>query len=122
MKTMTMGMMALLTTALPSEAGSLGRLFFTPEERRVLESGAPPKGHTGTAATLRLDGWVDAGGGRRFWIDGRPLREGRPAFRPRLQRDAVVLEWRGRRLRLRPGQTAVLDENGMLSVEDFADE
>ncbi len=122
MKTMTMVMTALLTTALPSEAGSLGRLFFTPEDRRALEAGVPDRGHTGAVA-LRLEGWIDDGrGGRRFWIDGRPWGEGQPALRPRLRRGAVMLEWHGRRLRLRPGQAAVADGTSGVTIEEFAGE
>ena len=124
MKTMTMVMTALLTTALPSEAGSLGRLFFTPEDRRALEAKATPAGsRAGATAALRLEGWFDDGhGGRRFWIDGRPWGEGQPALRPRLRRGAVVLEWHGWRLRLRPGQAAVADGTGGVTIEAFTDE
>ncbi len=123
MKTMTMVMTVLLATAPPCEADSLGRLFFTPAERRALEAGAPDREPTGSAAALRLEGWFDDGrGGRRFWIDGRPLREGQPVLRPRLQGNAVVLEWRGWHLRLRPGQAAVADGTSGVTIEEFAGE
>ncbi|WP_286292967.1 hypothetical protein [Methylomarinovum tepidoasis] len=107
------------------EVQALGRLFFTPAQRQQLESSpvSPEAGEAAAAVGLRANGWLRAEGRQPlFWFDGRLYREGEPALRPRLEAGAETLLWRGRRLRLRPGQTARLRAGGALVVKDLTDE
>ncbi|MDO8263858.1 MAG: hypothetical protein Q7T21_11635 [Gallionella sp.] len=74
-----------LTTATLTNAGELGRLFFTPEQRAQLDynyargtrpdSGSAP---TDNARALTLNGIVQMHGGKRTaWINGVPQAVGR---------------------------------------------
>ena len=68
-----------LTIATPSsEAGELGRLFFTPEQRVQLESGQQPDVDTpDNPQSLTVNGIVQKQGGKRtVWINGRAQNAG----------------------------------------------
>ncbi len=63
--------LTLLTTAYPATPAELGRLFFTPEQRKQLEhrqqDSAP------ASSTVTVNGVVQkASGGRTVWINGVP--------------------------------------------------
>jgi len=80
---------ATAAPAASAAASPLGRLFFTPDERRRIDAGAPDvpasrrdagSGSRGgdpgpsPASPLRVDGVVRrADGGTAVWVDGRPL-------------------------------------------------
>lgn len=63
-------LLMLLIVAGPAAAAPLGRLFFTPEERTLLDA-PQPAAAAGPAATPRLDGIAHSRSGRRtVWLDG----------------------------------------------------
>lgn len=74
----------LILAAMPLRGESLGRLFFTPEQRAVLDQQRLRNQHAlpGTlpdAATYSLDGRVRRSSGRdTTWINGMPLSERDP--------------------------------------------
>lgn len=76
-------LLLLAASATPRAAEPLGRLFFTPERRAMLERQRQAgilETQTLEAATLRLDGVVVRSGGRRtVWINGRPQHENETA-------------------------------------------
>ncbi len=54
----------------PSQAQTLGRLFFTPAERTAIDF---PAASVPAETYYRLDGEVQQTGGRRtYWINGQP--------------------------------------------------
>ena len=71
----------LLTLPAPVRAETLGRLFFTPERRAVLErqrqSNVQEQVQSLEGATMSLDGVVVRSSSRRntVWINGRPQNE-----------------------------------------------
>ena len=75
--------LALVATARPVLASGLGRLFFTPEQRRQLdrqrEGERQPRADS---ATLLIDGVVRrSDGATTVWINGVPQRERLPGIR-----------------------------------------
>jgi hypothetical protein len=95
-------------------AQELGRLFFTPEERAVLDARRrarvpdKPSAAVVVSPTTRLDGYVKRSRGpSTVWVNGEPLPEGTgeaPRIGPRV---SVPAGEGGRRAALRPGE--VLD-------------
>lgn len=68
---MTRVLLMLLIVAGPVAAAPLGRLFFTPAERILLEN-PQPTAAAEPAATPRLDGIAHSLSGRRtVWLDGK---------------------------------------------------
>lgn len=94
-----------------ADAASLGRLFYTPEQRARLDRQdvAEPQAEVEQPREpRRVDGLVRRSGGpATVWIDGEPLRVN-PRRRddgPSLEGDRVVLRGQdGRPVRLLPGQ------------------
>jgi len=68
-----------LTIATPAYAEELGRLFFTPEQRALLERGQQPDtGKPDKIDSLTVNGIVQKHGGERtVWINGVPQPAGR---------------------------------------------
>jgi hypothetical protein len=64
--------------ATPSSAESLGRLFFTPEQRAQLEYSKSRSNDTGSSGrALTVNGIVQKHGGKRTaWINGVPQQAG----------------------------------------------
>jgi hypothetical protein len=64
--------------ATPSSAESLGRLFFTPEQRAQLEYSKSQSNDTGSSGrALTVNGIVQKHGGKRTaWINGVPQQAG----------------------------------------------
>lgn len=75
MKALGLLLLAVQQTAVAADGHALGRLFFTPEQRLLLDR----QRRLGTAydtesATVQLDGTVARTGGRpTIWINGRSL-------------------------------------------------
>lgn len=93
-------------------AATLGRLFYTPEQRARLDrhGTAEPVAETvSSAEPRRVDGVVRRSGGTAtVWIDGTPVpvEPRRRGDGPRLDGDRVVLrDAHGRPVMLLPGQT-----------------
>lgn len=62
----------------PSRADSLGRLFFTPEERIVLQQMERAPARSPVASRITVNGVVRTSGGRStVWINGMPQEVGR---------------------------------------------
>lgn len=74
----------LLAAATAANAEQLGRLFFTPQQRVLLERGRQPdigkpenSGKTGSIDSLTINGIVQKHGGERtVWINGVPQLAG----------------------------------------------
>ncbi|HEX8988718.1 MAG TPA: hypothetical protein VF816_12235 [Rhodocyclaceae bacterium] len=69
-------LLALLAsgTAASAAAQGLGRLFFTPEQRRLLDAGRDQDDAQPSAAVLRFDGFARRGSGEpAVWMNGRLL-------------------------------------------------
>jgi len=87
MNTALKATLSLLLCAATAAAGAaeLGRLFFTPEQRALLERGQQPDsgepggtGKPGSSDTLTIDGIVQKHGGERtVWINGVPQPAGK---------------------------------------------
>lgn len=102
----------------PAHAQSLGRLFFTPEQRSALDARRKarvpdkPAAAAVVSPTTRLDGYVKRSDGpSTVWVNGDPLLETSPEA-PRIgatQRDdgrvSVTVGESGARVGLRPGET-----------------
>jgi hypothetical protein len=69
----------VLIVAMPANAESLGRLFFTPEQRSELEYSKLQKQDLGeNSSTLTVSGIVQRyGGARTVWINGEPKNAGK---------------------------------------------
>ena len=69
----------LCLTSAPTQAGTLGRLFFTPEQRTQLETAATaPTTKQVRATEMVINGIVQKQGGQRtVWINGRPQAAGK---------------------------------------------
>lgn len=77
--------LALLTNLSPAHADALGRLFFTPEERSMLDRERQKSGLPGILpglaepppTTVTLNGHIVRSSGRStFWFNGRPQYAG----------------------------------------------
>jgi hypothetical protein len=112
-----LAMAILVMGAWPASAQEIGRLFFTPEQRRALDARRKARLPDKPAAvvlspTVRLDGYVKRSGGKStVWVNGEPADNTQP---PRGSSDssvAVGVGDAGARVQLKPGE--VLDrDNG----------
>jgi len=95
-----------------SVAQELGRLFFTPEQRKALDArrkarvpDKPVAAAVVASPTTRVDGLVKRSGGpSTVWVNGEALTEGSgdaPRIAPSL---SVTLRDGGRRTALKPGE------------------
>lgn len=73
-----LALMVLLSAATIADAGELGRLFFTPEQRTQLEYGKSQNLGPGDGPrALTVNGIVQKqGGARTAWINGVPQHDG----------------------------------------------
>lgn len=110
----------LLLAAVPARAQqpqTLGRLFFTPEQREALDARRrarlPDKPAAVVASpTTRVDGYVKRSSGKStLWLDGYPVRDGGNPEGLRVLRGGdpsrvtVIVGEEGRRVDMRVGQT-----------------
>ena len=96
-------------------AESLGRLFFSPDERAVLEQARqgvrPGSGPVSAAEQITLDGIVRRSSGKSTtWINGLPQHEegkthGVTASGQAAKSSVLLMLPTGKQLRLKPGQT-----------------
>lgn len=101
------------------QAGELGRLFYTPQQRQHLEydSARHHSARSGTSShrSLVVDGVVQKqGGNRTIWINGQAQEIGRgndktPASVP------VTVPGRSQPVQMKVGQSLTLDASGPLS-------
>jgi hypothetical protein len=95
-----------------ASAQELGRLFFTPEQRRALDARRSarvpdrPAAAVVASPTLRLDGYVKRSGGKStVWINGEPADD--TVRLPSASESTVTLGIgdTGARVRMKPGQS-----------------
>ena len=105
--------LALLFSA-SAAAQELGRLFFTPEQRRALDARRKarvpdrPAAAAVVSPTLRLDGYVKRSGGRStVWVNGETTEDSRPPAGGSDARVGVTVGESRSRVELKPGE--VLD-------------
>lgn len=104
----------LAAPPLCAQPPALGRLFFTAEQRAMLDArrraGVPDQGAAAAASpTTRLDGYVRRSGGKStVWVNGQPIPEAAPDA-PRIgagdARVAVPVGESRARVGLKPGET-----------------
>jgi hypothetical protein len=100
--------------AAPSQAQEIGRLFFTPEQRAVLDGrrrarvpDKPAAAPVLASPTTRLDGFVRRSDGRStVWVNGDTVDDSSPQSDGRVP---VTVGDSAARVRLKPGQ--VLDRS-----------
>jgi hypothetical protein len=114
MKALTILTAALLFTGSVHAEEPLGRLFFTPEQRALLDArrkaGVPdPEVAAPTSATTRLDGYVKRSHGKStVWVNGQPIPEvapDAPRIGPGEARVAVPVGQSRTHVGLKPGET-----------------
>ena len=95
----------LLADTANADPESIGRLFFTPEYRGLLES-ARRTDESGRGSPLHLDGVVmDSHGGVTVWIDHRVWREGSVSVAPNVPARAMIQARGGAETSLRVGES-----------------
>ena len=104
------GLIASILIAAPfANAGELGRLFFTPEQRQQLDYNYAREARPDNNNTLMLNGIVQRNGGKRTaWINGVPQAVGRsdenmPESVP------VRVPGKNKSVKLKVGQRVLLD-------------
>lgn len=105
-------MLTLLFLAIPAQAEHLGRLFFTPDQRVMLENlKGRPQAAAQASETITVNGLVQRGDGKRtVWINGVP-QESQADGGGRTRKPApaasvpVVVPGSGKTLELKVGQT-----------------
>ncbi len=119
----TLGIL-LIIWIFPHEAQALGRLFFTPAERRELSHGyasavsevpAIPK----AATLMKVNGWLESGRRKRLWLNGRMRVEGASPAGLRVSDEVVRLRWQGRWLEMKPGQVVHKGLDGNFRIDEF---
>ena len=80
MRYATLALLLALSTATPTQAGSLGCLFFTPEQRTQFEyerTHKPTAVDESSSPVLTINGIVQKkGGGRTAWVNGKAQNVG----------------------------------------------
>ncbi|GEM_PF-3723548 len=110
-----------------TECLALGRLFYSPAQRALLDR--PPVNirepektaarHSSRVYTSRLDGIVRGQGQAWIWFDGELKKSGSPPLTPiPVDETQITLHWHGRRLILKPGQKLTADENGRITIQE----
>jgi len=112
-RTAALGLLLALATASPLAVATeeLGRLFFTPEQRRTLDARRKARVPDKPAAVapsprLRLDGYVKRSGGKStVWVNSEPVES--PAHLPESSEAPVAVSTGdgARPARLKPGET-----------------
>lgn len=109
----------LIASPHPADAKALGRLFFTPEQRQMLENGQlrADSVNGGSAATVVVNGIVQKRGGKRtVWINGMPQAAG-PSNEQNPAVAHVPVPGKSRPVQLKVGQQLLLDQPGQASPE-----
>lgn len=112
-------LLSLITAQQPASARELGRLFFTPEQRQLLESGQlrASAANDASSASVVVNGIVQKHGGKRtVWINGIPQPAGAsndnsPAAAP------VAVPGKSRPVQLKVGQRLLLDQPNTSATE-----
>jgi len=123
-RTAALGLLLALATASPLAVATeeLGRLFFTPEQRRTLDARRKARVPDKPAAVapsprLRLDGYVKRSGGKStVWVNGESVDS--PARLPGSSAARVTVSAGdgGRTVRLKPGETLDRGNGGVSDV------
>jgi hypothetical protein len=110
-------LLLLVCVLLPAKAAlaeDLGRLFFTPEQRHMLDARRKARTPDRAAATvnasptMRLDGYVKRSGGRStVWVNGESVDDSAPPAGGSDARVGVTVGESRSRVELKPGE--VLD-------------
>ena len=119
MRHITLALLLAVFLAPNAQAGSLGRLFFTPEQRAQLESmRAHNAAAAATAATaeegdttseLMVNGIVQKhGGGRTVWVNGKAQNAGNSDERSP-ESLAVAVPGKSQPVKVKVGQKLLLD-------------
>lgn len=111
--------LCLLASPHLASAKGLGRLFFTPEQRQLLDSGRlrASAANDPSSATVVVNGIVQKHGGKRtVWINGvpqaaGPSNENNPATTP------VTVPGKSRPVQLKVGQKLLLDQHTTTPTE-----
>ena len=131
MRRLLLALVLLPALIAPAHAQSLGRLFFTPEQRAALDARrkarVPDKPAAAVVASpvTRIDGYVKRSQGpSTVWMNGESLSESAPEA-PRIQAPssdggegsvAISVGESGRRVRLKPGEAL---DRGTGEVKDL---
>lgn len=95
-----------------AHAKELGRLFFTPEQRQLLESGQlrASAANDPSSASVVVNGIVQKKGGKRtVWINGIPQAAG-PSNEQSPAATPVIVPGKTRPVQLKVGQKLLLDQ------------
>lgn len=112
-------LLCFITSLQPAQAKELGRLFFTPEQRQLLESGQlrASAANDPTSATVVVNGIVQKKGGKRtVWINGIPQAAG-PSNEQSPAATPVLVPGKARPVQLKVGQKLMLDQPNSSSAE-----
>ncbi|HHJ40144.1 MAG TPA: hypothetical protein ENJ86_11925 [Methylothermaceae bacterium] len=127
MKRNFIGLLTGLLWLAASECQALGKLFFSPTQRALLDrppamAKMPKKTATRQSSrslATRLDGIVRGSSRTWIWFDGKLKKSGAPPLTPiPVDENQVTLYWRGRRLKLRPGQKLTAGKNGTVRIKE----
>ena len=112
-------LLSLLTAQHPASAKELGRLFFTPEQRQLLESGQlrASAANDPSSTSLVVNGIVQKRGGKRtVWINGIPQAAG-PSNEHNPATTPVVVPGKAMPVQMKVGQKLLLDQPAATSTE-----
>ena len=105
----------------PAQAGNLGRLFFTPEQRSRMDHAyttSTPANAAGTSPSVTVNGIVQRHGGpRTVWINGTPRKAGdSDANNP----DAIPISVQGKSkpIKIKVGERISVDTPGSGKAQD----
>lgn len=99
-----------LTVAPPGHAEELGRLFFTPQQRALLESGQQPTlDKPENMDAMTINGIVQRHGGERtIWINGVPKHAGRSDERSP-ESAIIAIPGQSKKIKAKVGQKVVVN-------------
>lgn len=107
-----------------AQAKELGRIFFTPEQRQLLESGqlrADPE-NNGSPAAVVVNGIVQKSGGKRtVWVNGIPQTTS-PIVEQSPTSAHVPVPGKSKTVQLKVGQKLLLDQTSPPSSETAAEQ
>ncbi len=127
MKRNFIGLLTGLLWLAASECQALGKLFFSPAQRALLDrppvmAKMPKKTATRQSSrtfATRLDGIVRGSSRTWIWFDGKLKKSGSPPLTPiPVDENQVTLYWSGRRLKLKPGQKLTAGKNGTVKIKE----
>jgi hypothetical protein len=108
MKRLSFFLLLVISPVSSAHADTLGRLFFTPEQRAQLESNHKRNSAADSEQTsvLTVNGIVQHGGVRTVWINGAAKNSahgGKPAA------EAVVIPGKSKTIQIKVGEKLLLD-------------